>query len=230
MREFRLVHLVHQRADLFRAHRDAGEHTDLQRGTQKNGAQSLLEGHESLSARATAQTSTADAKSNERQAGGTAGVEAGQRRGCGGVAAERLNKAARRSGPVEKDERRRDNNPIKGRAAERQETRYNDERDAGDRNWSTAASHAPIVARALESHVASLLVGVTATIGVEAGGTSDLARRLDQRPNEIAGRVSHRPSAVHVRRPRSRHGVAESLAEQFVCEQVGDVRRFADPG
>src|SRR4029453_14873989 len=55
VRERRLVHLMHQRADLFRAHWYAGEYADLQRGAQKNGAQPLLDGHESLSARATAQ-------------------------------------------------------------------------------------------------------------------------------------------------------------------------------
>jgi len=51
-----------------------------------------------------------------------------------------------RSEPVEKDECRWNDNPVKGHAPERQDGSYKDERDAGDGNWLTAARHVHIVA------------------------------------------------------------------------------------
>ena len=57
------------------------------------------------------------------------------------------NECSGRGEPVDKDERRRDNKPVEGHAAERQQSCYNDERDAGDGNCLAGLSHFSIVAR-----------------------------------------------------------------------------------
>src|SRR4051812_24595210 len=88
---------------------------------------------------------TADAESNERKAGRTAGVDAGEIWSGGRVRAERLDEGSGRSEPVEQDECRRNNNPVERYGAERQDRSYKDERDAGDGNRLTAASHLSIV-------------------------------------------------------------------------------------
>lgn len=59
---------------------------------------------------------------------------------------ERLNECSGRSEPFEKDECVGDDNPVERYAAERQEGRYDDERNAGDGDGPTAANHISIVA------------------------------------------------------------------------------------
>jgi len=82
-----------------------------------------------------------------RQTGGTAGVGAAKISSCGCGAAKRFNECSVRNEPLEKDERIRDDNPVERHAAERQKSRYDDERNAGDGNGPTTASHLSIVAR-----------------------------------------------------------------------------------
>ena len=75
---------------------------------------------------------TAEAESNEKEAGRTAGVESAAICGRRRVAVTRLDERAGGSQSREKDERRRNNNPVQGDTAERQDRRYSDERNTSD--------------------------------------------------------------------------------------------------
>jgi hypothetical protein len=48
VRELRLIQLMHQLANLFGTHRHAAQHAHLERHTQKDRPQSLLDGHDTL--------------------------------------------------------------------------------------------------------------------------------------------------------------------------------------
>jgi hypothetical protein len=89
--------------------------------------------------------STAEAESDERRAGRAAGVDGAGICGWKPVAAERLQERSGGSERLEEDERRRDDDPVKGDAAERQENRDNDKRDAGDGDSPARTGYVTIV-------------------------------------------------------------------------------------
>jgi hypothetical protein len=147
VRQFRLVHLVHQFLYLFRPHRHAAEHAELQRGTDENHTQPARNGHDTPSRVAATAPHTRiglnrDLGLCESEDGWRgAAVEGGEKRDRLFVAPERL-----AADDGDNDCRQHEPEGNQNRAAEggskgRNERRADDQRDADDRDGLTVSKH-----------------------------------------------------------------------------------------